>query len=171
MSASRSDFECSRYYPSQSVLDAGVHAAKFNFRLKAQNSNSAGLDLSSVKVVVNELGRMMDGLRDLCNERPEDSLECLVFDFCQLIRDEMLCLLVGHKASSLGGSAEEGLVTWKQFHVLRLMGAGKTKEEVAEILGVSLHTVNYHLGAIRKAFNVKAKSVDLVVMARQRGII
>ena len=47
--------------------------------------------------------------------------------------------------------------TERKFHVLRLMEAGKSKTEVAEVSGVDAHAVNGYVCAAGVAFNVTFK--------------
>lgn len=58
----------------------------------------------------------------------------------------------------------------REREVLTLIGEGKTRKEIADILYISVHTVGHHRANILKKLNLK-KTADLVKYALQKGYI
>ncbi len=69
-----------------------------------------------------------------------------------------------HKAEE---EEEEGL-TPRQFEVLQLIAAGKTNQEIAVILNISLHTINTHVEHIFKKLGVNNRT-EAALLASEKG--
>jgi DNA-binding CsgD family transcriptional regulator len=61
-------------------------------------------------------------------------------------------------------------VTKREKEILELMSAGKTAQEIAMILGCSVHTVRTHIDALKDIFAVY-KDTALVAAALRKGVI
>jgi DNA-binding NarL/FixJ family response regulator len=61
----------------------------------------------------------------------------------------------------------EGPLTKREIEVLQLLSEGKSSQEIAELLVISIHTVNCHRSNIRKRLNLR-KTADLVKYAIQK---
>ncbi|MDR7142587.1 response regulator transcription factor [Rhizobium sp. BE258] len=61
-------------------------------------------------------------------------------------------------------------VTKREKEILTLMCAGKTAQEIALILGCSVHTVRTHIEALKTNFAVY-KDTALVAAALRQGVI
>jgi DNA-binding NarL/FixJ family response regulator len=61
----------------------------------------------------------------------------------------------------------EGPLTKREIEVLQLLSEGKSSQEIAELLVISIHTVNCHRSNIRKKLNLR-KTADLVKYAIQK---
>jgi DNA-binding NarL/FixJ family response regulator len=60
-----------------------------------------------------------------------------------------------------------GLLTKREISVLQLLSEGKSNREIADLLFISIHTVNAHRSNIKKKLNLK-KTADLVKYAIQQ---
>lgn len=65
-----------------------------------------------------------------------------------------------------GGASVEGRLTDREFEVFRLLGRGKRTREVAEILELSVKTVETHQGNIKRKLGLR-DSRELVYFARR----
>ena len=72
--------------------------------------------------------------------------------------------------SSNGKSYDEKELTSRQSEVLQLLAEGYTNREIAQILCVSIKTVETHRAQIKKRLNIK-KTAGLVQYALQKGLI
>ncbi len=72
--------------------------------------------------------------------------------------------------SSNGKSYDEKELTSRQSEVLQLLAEGYTNREIAQILCVSIKTVETHRTQIKKRLNIK-KTTGLVQYALQKGLI
>lgn len=61
-------------------------------------------------------------------------------------------------------------LTPRERQILKLIAEGKTSREIAELLFISIHTVNNHRKNIKKKLKVR-KNVDLIKHAMQQGYI
>ena len=61
-------------------------------------------------------------------------------------------------------------ITDREFEVLRWVCSGLTGEEIAEVLGISLRTVNSHKKSLRKIWNLDNER-ELISMAFSSGLI
>jgi two-component system, NarL family, response regulator NreC len=59
------------------------------------------------------------------------------------------------------------LLTKREISVLQLLAEGKSNREIAELLFISIHTVNAHRSNIKKKLNLR-KTADLVKYAIQQ---
>ncbi len=60
-----------------------------------------------------------------------------------------------------------GLLTKREISVLQLLAEGKSNREIADLLFISIHTVNAHRSNIKKKLNLR-KTADLVKYAIQQ---
>ena len=72
--------------------------------------------------------------------------------------------------SSNGKSYDEKELTSRQSEVLQLLAEGHTNREIAQILCVSIKTVETHRTQIKKRLNIK-KTTGLVQYALKKGLI
>lgn len=61
-------------------------------------------------------------------------------------------------------------LTSKQKSILTLLGEGKSRTEIAEILSISVYTVDDHKKAINKKFDCKS-SAELVKLSQRLGLV
>ena len=61
-------------------------------------------------------------------------------------------------------------LTPREFQVLRLLGEGQPNKEIARLLGISEHTVKFHVNAILGKLNVQSRT-EAVVRATRLGLI
>ena len=59
-----------------------------------------------------------------------------------------------YRGTDVLGNPNLDRLTPRQLHILRLIGEGKNGNEVAEALGVSPRTIEYHRAAIRRALGI-----------------
>jgi two-component system nitrate/nitrite response regulator NarL len=62
----------------------------------------------------------------------------------------------------------ENPLTKRQALILQLLSEGKSSREIAELLFISIHTVNCHKYNIKRKLNLK-KTADLIRYALQKG--
>lgn len=63
-----------------------------------------------------------------------------------------------HKASWGGSHMGFGQLTPRQQAIVRLAGRGATTEEIAEAIGISVHTVHFHRRNIRRQLGLQTES-------------
>jgi DNA-binding NarL/FixJ family response regulator len=62
----------------------------------------------------------------------------------------------------------EHILTKREISILQLLSEGKSSREIAELLFISIHTVNCHRSNIKKKLHLK-KTADLVKYALHKG--
>ena len=72
--------------------------------------------------------------------------------------------------ASAGGQRDGGLLSDREVQCLQLIAAGKTSWAIAEILGISQHTVNAHIRNIVRKLGVATRP-QAVAEAMRRGVI
>ncbi len=91
-----------------------------------------------------------------------------------LLRDIMVLAWNYHAAAlrSCGLSANDGAIRLppREASCLRWKGLGKTDEDIARILGISSHTVRFHLESSRSRLNT-ANTMHTVAKAVSLGLI
>ncbi|MEJ2034348.1 MAG: response regulator transcription factor, partial [Deltaproteobacteria bacterium] len=78
-----------------------------------------------------------------------------------LIADQMMQIVAGRVRP-------ENPLTKREALVLQLLSEGKSSREIAELLFISIHTVNCHRSNIRRKLNLQ-KTADLVKYALHKG--
>jgi DNA-binding NarL/FixJ family response regulator len=68
------------------------------------------------------------------------------------------------------GAQYYGLFTDREIETLELAARGKTNKEIADKLGVSIRTVESHLGHIFEKLNVSSRT-EAVILALKKGWI
>lgn len=61
-------------------------------------------------------------------------------------------------------------ITNRQTQVLKLIATGKTNNEIAEVLSITIHTVKAHIIALYDLFNVNNR-VSLVTQVLKLGVL
>lgn len=85
----------------------------------------------------------------------------------------MLCLRVYNRLVSIGGMGREQVkvdLSEREIQCLNWTAAGKTSSEIADILGLSEHTVNHYLNHVAKKLDA-VNRVQAVVKAMRLGLI
>jgi len=59
-----------------------------------------------------------------------------------------------YRGTDVLGNPNLDRLTPRQLHILRLLGEGKNGNEIAEALGVSPRTIEYHRAGIRRALGI-----------------
>jgi len=67
-------------------------------------------------------------------------------------------------------AGEDGGLSAREREVLLWAARGKTAWETAQILGLSVKTVDFHLGSCRRKLGVASKA-QLVALAVARGLV
>ncbi|PYE46443.1 DNA-binding CsgD family transcriptional regulator [Rhizobium sp. PP-WC-2G-219] len=85
----------------------------------------------------------------------------------------MICLHVYNRLVDIGGMGQENEkvdLSDREIQCLNWTAAGKTSSEIADILGLSEHTVNHYLNHVAKKLDA-ANRVQAVVKAMRLGLI
>ena len=73
--------------------------------------------------------------------------------------------------SEVSGPADGDVpLTPRELEVLTLLAEGKSNKEIARSLGISVHTVKFHVGALIDKLDAVGRT-DAVAQAARRGVI
>jgi DNA-binding CsgD family transcriptional regulator len=70
----------------------------------------------------------------------------------------------------LDGTDRDGALTRRELSVLRLVAQGLGNKEIASELGISTHTVKYHLGSLLAKLGVHSRT-EAVTMGLRKGLL
>ena len=73
-------------------------------------------------------------------------------------------------ATAESASETDTLLTGRELSVLRLVAQGLGNKEIAAELGISSHTVKYHLAAVLSKLGVRTRT-EAVTMALRKGMV
>ena len=76
-------------------------------------------------------------------------------------------LLLEERASGQAPPAQVGALTRRETEVLSWLAKGKTNRDIADILGISRHTVSKHLEHLFEKLGVETRSAATAIAARQ----
>ena len=76
-------------------------------------------------------------------------------------------LLLEERASGQAPPAQVGALTRRETEVLSWLARGKTNRDIADILGISRHTVSKHLEHLFEKLGVETRSAATAIAARQ----
>ena len=76
-------------------------------------------------------------------------------------------LLLEERASGQAPPAQVGALTRRETEVLSWLAKGKTNRDIADILGISRHTVGKHLEHLFEKLGVETRSAATAIAARQ----
>lgn len=76
-------------------------------------------------------------------------------------------LLLEERASGQAPPAHVGALTRRETEVLSWLAKGKTNRDIADILGISRHTVSKHLEHLFEKLGVETRSAATAIAARQ----
>jgi len=65
---------------------------------------------------------------------------------------------------------EPSTLTFREIEVLRLIARGHTNSQIAEMLHISVRTVEYHRGNLTAKLNLRSRS-ELMRYAEERGLV
>lgn len=74
------------------------------------------------------------------------------------------------KTRSMGAQSQSDTLSFRELDVLRLVAEGKSNQEIAEQLVLSLNTVKKHVSAAMEKLDARNRSTA-VIIARQQGLI
>jgi DNA-binding CsgD family transcriptional regulator len=74
------------------------------------------------------------------------------------------------KLQRTGGESSYDLLTPREREVLQLIAEGKSNKEVADMLNLSVYTVETHRGNLMEKLNLKGVP-ELILYAVRKGII
>lgn len=77
---------------------------------------------------------------------------------------------VAAKVAAWARGERPGRLTERELEVLRLLAEGRSNKEIAEALGVTVRTVNFHVSNILKKSGVTSR-VEATVWAKDQGIV
>lgn len=69
-----------------------------------------------------------------------------------------------------GAENTDGALTRRELSVLRLVAHGLGNKEIASELGISTHTVKYHLASLLAKLDVHSRT-EAVTIGRRRGLV
>ena len=69
-----------------------------------------------------------------------------------------------------GAVVQEGALTARELEVLRLVARGLSNKEIAADLGITTHTVKYHLAAVLEKLGVRSRT-EAVSLGVRRGLV
>ncbi len=69
-----------------------------------------------------------------------------------------------------GAVAPGGALTARELEVLRLVARGLSNKEIAADLGITTHTVKYHLAAVLEKLGVRSRT-EAVSLGVRRGLV
>jgi len=72
--------------------------------------------------------------------------------------------------SAPGAVAQEGTLTARELEVLRLVARGLSNKEIAADLGITTHTVKYHLAAVLEKLGVRSRT-EAVSLGVRKGLV
>lgn len=87
-----------------------------------------------------------------------------------VVRLPAAALPAGGEFHPAGEEAEVGLLTPREVEILALIGEGLSNKEVARRLGISTHTVKFHLEAIFDKLDAGSRA-EAVAKGLRRGVI
>lgn len=76
----------------------------------------------------------------------------------------------GANGTGVGAAVEVEPLTARETEVLELVAAGLSNKQIAEELGISAHTVKFHVNAILSKLDVHSRT-EAVVRAMQLGVV
>jgi DNA-binding CsgD family transcriptional regulator/tetratricopeptide (TPR) repeat protein len=71
-----------------------------------------------------------------------------------------------HSTTSADPSPHEGVLTPRELEILRLIAQGRTNKTVAKTLGISSHTVGFHLSAVFRKLGVRGRTQAVAAVTR-----
>src|SRR5437762_13400182 len=83
-----------------------------------------------------------------------------------LVVSERVVSIAGPGAVSPAGSA----LTARELDVLRLVARGHSNKEIAADLGITTHTVKYHLAAVLEKLGVRSRT-EAVPLGVRKGLV
>ena len=72
--------------------------------------------------------------------------------------------------SAPGAVAQGGALTTRELEVLRLVARGLSNKEIAADLGITTHTVKYHLAAVLEKLGVRSRTAAVSLGVR-KGLV
>ena len=72
--------------------------------------------------------------------------------------------------SAPGAVAPGGALTARELEVLRLVARGLSNKEIAADLGITTHTVKYHLAAVLEKLGVRSRT-EAVSLGVRKGLV
>ncbi len=69
-----------------------------------------------------------------------------------------------------GAVAQGGALTARELEVLRLVARGLSNKEIAADLGITTHTVKYHLAAVLEKLGVRSRT-EAVSLGVRKGLV
>ena len=69
-----------------------------------------------------------------------------------------------------GAVAQGGALTARELEVLRLVARGLSNKEIAVDLGITTHTVKYHLAAVLEKLGVRSRT-EAVSLGVRKGLV
>ena len=67
-------------------------------------------------------------------------------------------------------TAPRAALTDRELQVLRRVAAGRTTEQIADVLDISVHTVPNHVRNVRRKLGARSR-LDAVVTAMRQGVL
>jgi len=87
-----------------------------------------------------------------------------------VVRDPHQARSPAHLRAEISADAEAGTLTQREREILRLLGDGLGNRDIAKALGLSDHTVKFHLHSIFTKFGVRSRT-EAVSAAVRRGLL